>query len=176
MKNIKLALGALTVLAASAFTAIQSTNWKLKEDAYSVTFKGKKVEGIIKGLKTNISFDEAKPENSKITASLDVNSINTGNGMKNKHAKSEDALAADKFPTINFESVSVTGKNGTYTAHGKLTIKGITKDINLPFTFENKGAGAEFKGKFSIAPKDYNITKGGTPETLEIEISTPVTK
>ena len=176
MKSIKLALGALTVLIASAFTAIQSTNWKLKGDAYSVTFKGKKVDGVIKGLKTNISFDEAKPENAKITASLDVNTINTGNGMKNKHAKSEDALDAKKFPTINFESVSVTGKGGTYVAIGKLTIKGVTKEISLPFTFENKGAESEFKGKFTITPKDYTITKDGTPETLEIEITTPVTK
>jgi polyisoprenoid-binding protein YceI len=176
MKSIKLALGALTVLVASAFTAIQSTNWKLNENTYSVTFKGKKVDGVIKGLKTNIEFDEAKPENSKITASLDVNTINTGNGMKNKHAKSEDALDAKQFPTINFESVSVSGKSGVYTAIGKLTIKGVTKEISLPFTFENKGAESEFKGKFTIIPKDYNITKGGTPETLEIEITTPVTK
>lgn len=176
MKSLKLTLGAFAVLLASAFTVIQSTNWKLKEEAYSVTFKGGKVEGAIKGLKTSIAFDEAKPENSKITATLDVSTINTGNGMMNKHAKSEEALDAKKFPSINFESVSVTGKEGSYIANGKLTIKGITKEIKLPFTFENKGSESLFKGKFSITPKDFNINRGGTPETLEIEITAPVTK
>jgi polyisoprenoid-binding protein YceI len=176
MNRLKLGIGATAVLIASAFTVIQSTNWKLKEEAYSVTFKGGKVEGVIKGLKTSITFDEAKPENSKIIATLDVNTINTGNGMMNKHAKSEDGLDAKKFPSINFESLSVTGKNGKYSANGKLTIKGVTKEINLPFTFENKGLESLFKGKFNIKPKDFNITRGGTPEALEIEITAPVTK
>lgn len=176
MKNLKTGFGAFAVLIISAFTVLQSTNWKLKEEAYSVTFKGGKVEGIMKGLKTSITFDEAKPEDSKITASLDVNTINTGNGMMNKHAKSEDGLDAKKFPSINFESLSVTGKSGKYNAIGKLTIKGVTRQINLPFTFESKGLESLFKGKFNIKPKDFNINRGGTPEVLEIEITAPVTK
>lgn len=176
MNSLKLGIGATAVLIATAFTVIHSTNWKLKEEAYSVTFKGGKVEGVIKGLKTSITFDEAKPENSKITATLDVNTINTGNGMMNKHAKFEDGLDAKKFPSINFESLSVTVKSGKYSANGKLTIKGVTKEINLPFTFENKGLESLFKGKFNIKPKDFNITRGGTPEALEIEITAPVTK
>ncbi|MBL7911864.1 MAG: YceI family protein [Bacteroidia bacterium] len=175
-KNIKLAVAAFTILFASAFTVIQSVNWKLKEDAYTVSFKGPKVDGVIKGLKTSIVFDEANPEKSKITATMDANTVNTGNGMKNKHAKAEDALNAAQFPEIKFESTSVSGKVGNYTAVGKLTIKGVTKEINLPFTFENKGAEAVFKGKFSIVTKDYNITKKGTPDVLEIDLNVPVTK
>jgi polyisoprenoid-binding protein YceI len=173
---MKLTLGALTLLMASAFVAIQSVDWKLKEDAYSVNFKGNRITGTMKGLKTVITFDEARPESAKISATLDVNTINTGNGMMNKHAKSEDALDVKRFPTIHFESVSVSGKNGAYNAIGKLSIKGITKEINLPFTFENKGAEAVFKGKFSIVTKEFNLTRGGTPETIEVEITTPVTK
>jgi polyisoprenoid-binding protein YceI len=176
MKNMKLTFGALIILVASAFTIVDSVNWKVQEDAYAVTFKGGKVEGSIKRLKASILFDQANPEKSKITTSLEVNTINTGNGMMNKHAQSESALDVKNFPSINFESVSVSGKNGNYTAVGKLTIKGVTKEISLPFTFEDKGASALFKGKFSIVPKEYNITKSGTPDTLEIEITVPVTK
>ena len=58
MKNIKLTLiAATTILFASAFTVIQSINWKIKED-YSVKFTGKKVNGIFKGLKADINFNE----------------------------------------------------------------------------------------------------------------------
>jgi len=169
-------VGALFILIASAYTVIQSANWQIKEDAYSVTFKGTKVEGTIKGLKAIILFDEKRPEASKITATLDANTLNTGNGMKNKHAKSTEGLDAKKFPEVHFESVSVTGKNGSYTAVGKLTIKSITKEVDLPFTFENKGAEGVFKGKMSILSKEYNITKNGAPESFEIEIIAPVTK
>jgi polyisoprenoid-binding protein YceI len=176
MKTTKFILSAFVVLFLSAFTIIQSSNWNLKEDVYAVTFKGTKVNGVIKGLKTSIVFDEAKPENSKISATLDVNTVNTGNGMMNKHAKSEEGLDAKKYGTITFESTSVSRKGSSYNAAGKLTIKGVTKEINLPFTFETVGTESVFKGKFSITPKDYNIIKGGTPEILDIDIIAPVTK
>ena len=176
MKNWKLTSGAFIVLLASAFTVADSVNWKVKEDAYALTFKGGKIDGSIKGLKASILFDEANPEKSKISTTLDVNTVNTGNGMMNKHAQSESALDVKNFPTISFESTSVSGKNGSYTAVGKLTMKGVTKEVSLPFTYENKGATALFKGKFSIAPKEYNITRTGTPDVLEIEITVPVTK
>ena len=176
MKKINAVLAVIAVFSASAFITIQSTNWKLKEDAYSVTFRGKKVDGIIKGLKTIINFDAAKPENSTIKATLDVESINTGNGLMNKHAKSESGLDVKNFPSITFESTSVKAKDGAYNANGKLTIKGVTKNINLPFKFVVKGTEAEFVGQLTISPKDYNITRSGTPESLEITIKAPVTK
>ena len=176
MKKAKLAIGVLTVLIASAFSLLESVNWKLKEDAYAVNFSGGKVKGILKGLKTTILFDEASPEKSKISATLEVNTINTGNGMMNKHALSETALDAEKFPAITFESATVSKKGTGYEAIGKLTIKGVSKEVVVPFTFENKGKEGVFKGKFTIVPKDYAITRGGTPDVLEIELTVPVNK
>jgi polyisoprenoid-binding protein YceI len=176
MKKIKLTIGVFTVLIASAFTVIESVNWKVKEDIYAVNFSGGKVKGIIKGLKSTIVFDEVNPEKSKISASLDVSTINTGNGMMNKHAKSESALDAEKFSTITFEATSISKKGTAYEATGKLTVKGVTKEIVLPFTFENKGAEAIFKGTFSIVPKDYGVTRSGTPDKLDIELNIPVIK
>lgn len=176
MKKLTLILAVFTVLAFSAFTVMESVNYKIKEDAYTVKFVGGKVEGVIKGLKATIQFDEASPEKSKITATLDVKTINTGNGMMNKHAKAEDALDAEKYGSIAFEATTVS-KNGTgYMAKGKLSMKGVTKEVVMPFTFVNKGTEAIFNGKLSIVPKDYNITRGGTPDNLDIQINVPVSK
>lgn len=176
MKKIKLALGAVSVLGLVAFTVVESVNWKLKDEAYAVNFKGGKVSGILKGMKSTILFDEANPEKSKLSVSLDVTTINTGNGMMNKHAQGIDALDAKQFPKITFESTSIAKKGSAYEATGKLTIKGVTKEIVLPFTFENKGTEGIFKGKFSVTPKEFNITKNGAPDKLEIELIIPVTK
>ena len=176
MKTVKLTLGILVIVIAFAFTLVQSTNWKIKEDAYSITFKGSKVDGTIKGVKAKILFDEDNPGKSKILASIDVNTLNTGNSLMNKHAKSESGLDSKVFPFINFESILISGKSDNYNAKGKLTIKGITKEISLPFTIQNKGTEAVFIGKLSIVPKDYNITRFGTPDLLEIGLTIPVTK
>jgi polyisoprenoid-binding protein YceI len=176
MKKVTVALGIFIVLFASAFKSTELINWKVKEGAYSVSFNGGKIKGVLTGLKATILFDEISPEKSKIYASVDVNTINTGSGMKNKHAKTESALDVEKFSMIIFESTSIY-KNGTdYEAKGKLSIKGVTKEIILPFTFTKNGDEAVFKGKFSIATKDYNITRMGSPDDVVIELDVPVTK
>jgi polyisoprenoid-binding protein YceI len=73
---------ALLVIAASAFVVIQTQNWKIGDD-YSIKFSGNNVSGIFKGLKGTVSFDDANLAESKFDVSIDVATINTGNGMKN---------------------------------------------------------------------------------------------
>jgi polyisoprenoid-binding protein YceI len=172
MKNIQVTLIAATLLLfASAFTLVQSVSYKVKE-GYSVKFSGNKINGVFKGLKADINFNPSDLAKSKITASIDATTANTGSGMMNKHAKSESGLNAEKFPTISFESTSISKTATGYDAIGKLTLKGVTKEITLPFTFTND----TFAGKFSIAPKDYGVTRGGTPDVVTVELNVPVTK
>lgn len=176
MKTLTIITATASVLLASAFTMYQSVNYKVKEDAYSITFKGGRVEGTFKGLKASILFNESSLETSKIVATIDATSIETGNSLRDKHAKSENGLNANVFSLIGFESTSITGKSGVYEAQGKLTLKGTTKIVKLPFTFEHKGTESLFKGKLTIVPNDYNITKAGTPDVVEIDLTIPVTK
>lgn len=158
-----------------AFSVLSLADWKLKEDTYSIQFKGSKVDGFLKGLKTTLVFDVNHLENSKLDATIDANTINTGNWLKDKHAKSEDALDVEHFPIIKFESTKITSISEGFNAVGQLTLKGITKTIDLPFSFLNKGNEAVFKGRIKLSPKDYNITRNGTPENIEVEILVPVT-
>jgi polyisoprenoid-binding protein YceI len=164
------------VLLFSAYTLIQSSNWNLKEDTYTIKFSGKKVDGQFKGLKTSIVFDPAHPEKSKLSATVEVSTINTGNGMKDTHAKSETAFDAGAFPTIKFESTSVSQKNGKYEAVGNLTIKGISKPLTIPFSFDSKGSESVFTGKFMVSPKAFNMTRNGLPDSVEVDLNIPVTK
>lgn len=163
------------VLSASAFkVATNATLWKVKEDAYSVKFTSKKFDGTFKGLKSELLFDENNPTASKLTATIDANTINTGNGMRNGHAKK--GLDAKTFPTVKFESTSINKNANGYEATGNLTIKDVTKQIKIPFTFSKTVDGGVFAGTFSVKPAEYNVTRGGTPEVLDFQLSIPVTK
>jgi polyisoprenoid-binding protein YceI len=182
MNNIKLLIGTAAILLASAFTIIGSVNWKVKED-YSVKFSGGHVQGLFKGLKATILFDEGNPEKSKVMAYIDTRTINTGNGEMNAHAK--EALAVDKFPLITFESTAVTKISSGYEAAGNLTMKGITKKVKIPFIFDSKKKASNqfpfvdkevFSGVFTIVPKDFNVTRLGTPGEITIELTIPVTQ
>ena len=176
MRTITSIIAISSILIISAFTIIQPINYKVKEGSYSVDFKGGKVKGVMTGLKASIVFNENSLETSKIVARIDATTINTGSGMMDKHTKSESALNTKAYSVIGFESISIIGKGGFYEALGKLTIKDVIKEVKLPFTFEHKGDDFLLKGKFSFVPKDFNITRMGTPDLLEIDLIIPITK
>lgn len=162
-------------ITSSAFTLVNNTmSWKVKEEAYTVKFTSKKFDGTFKGLKSELIFDENNLAESKLSASIDANTINTGNGMRNGHAKK--GLDAKTFPTVKFVSNSISKTKSGYETIGNLTIKDVTKQIIIPFTFTKTADGGVFAGKFSVTPKEYNVTRMGTPEVLNFELSVPVSK
>ena len=175
-KSIFLALFISVATFTFGYHIFESINWNLKSTGVSITFQGGRVKGNITGIKATLLFDEANPEKSHLTAVLDVNTVTTGSGLMDKHAKSESGLNAEKFKTITFESTAVLKKPEGYHALGKLTLKGVSKEIVLPFTFENKGTEGLFKGKITLFTKDYGITRWGTPDQLDIDIVVPVSK
>jgi polyisoprenoid-binding protein YceI len=160
----------------SAFTYITSSDWKVRENEYEVKFSGSKVSGNFKGLKANIQFDEMHPETSKISATIDATSVSTGFFLKTSHVKAEDALGVDKYPLIQFVSESVARKGDLYQAIGKLTIKGITKEAKIDFTCIGARGERTFNGRFTVTPKEFNITRTGTPEQVTISLKIPVTR
>jgi polyisoprenoid-binding protein YceI len=176
MKKLTLLAGALLLLLTSAFVLNQVTDWKVKE-GYSVkVFRNAQLQFPIyfKGLKAAISFDKQHPEKAKIQATIDATTVDTGNESMTAHAKEENVLHTDKFPEITFESRSVRATTTGYETTGDLTLKGITKEITFPFTFEND----TFIGEFSIAASDFNINREGAVPSgeIRIELTIPVTK
>jgi polyisoprenoid-binding protein YceI len=174
MKKHFYAFAAIVVLLASAFTAFQAIDWKISED-YSVKFDGGDPSGEFKGLTGTISFDPNNLKDSKFAVSIEVGTINTGNGMKNTHAKSDKWLDATTFPLITFTSKEITKVASGYEAKGTLDMHGVQKEITLPFTFENN----VFTGNFEVNRLDYNINTAEPnhgAQVLKVAINVPVSK
>jgi polyisoprenoid-binding protein YceI len=174
MKKITYPLAAAIILFASAFTVSQSQKWKIAEN-YAIKFDGGDPSGEFSGLKGSISFDEKDLASSKFDVGLDVATINTGNGMKNTHAKSKKWLDATTYPTIKFTSTSIERIGSGYKAKGTLDMHGVQKEISFPFTFD----GNIFAGGFEVNRLDYNIntaepTHGSAK--FKVSVSVPVTK
>jgi polyisoprenoid-binding protein YceI len=176
MKGIKFLLAAAVILVGSAFTVMNAVSWQVNDDSYAVKFDTKGASGIIKGLKGAINFDEANLPGSGFDVTIDVNTLSTGNGMKNHHAKSESFFDAGKYPLIHFVSSKIEKTTDGYLATGKLTIKETTKNVTIPFTFEGSGNEGTFKGNFEINRTDYDLIRNGVGETVKIELVIPVKK
>ena len=174
MKKHFYLIAAFAIMAISSFTAFQSFDLKIA-DNYSVKFDGGDPSGEFKGLKGTINFDPANPAAAKFDVSIEVATINTGNGMKNTHAQSAKWLDAAKYPVIRFTSKTVAKTANGFEAKGTLDMHGVQKEVTLPFTFADN----VFKGNLEVNRMDYDINKaepdhGGS--AFKIAITVPVTK
>ena len=176
MKRLIYPITAFVIVIASAFTVITSQNWTINED-YSIRFTSKEPSGIFKGLKGNIIFDEKNPGESKFDVTIDVATINTGNGMMNNHAKNAQWFDAEKYPVIKFTSNEITKTSSGYQAKGDLELHGVKKEYIIPFTFQNTDKGGIFTGSFDVNRLDFNMGDAKHASTiLKIDISVPVSK
>lgn len=174
MKKIFYPIAGIALIISSAFTMIAAQDWKIS-DSYSVKFEGGDPSGEFRGLKGTINFDPADLAGSKFDASIDISSINTGNGMKNTHAKSEKWFDAEKYPVIKFTSSAISKSASGYDAKGTMEMHGVKKEVSIPFTFDNN----TFASTFEVNRLDYNVNTA-EPEhgaaKFKVIISVPVTK
>jgi len=174
MKKLFYPLAALVIMLGSAFTVFKSQDWKIA-DNYSVKFEGGDPSGEFGGLKGTISFDPNNLAASNFDATIDVATINTGNGMKNTHAKSEKWFDVEKYPSIRFTSAAISKTTAGYEAKGILEMHGVKKEIIIPFTFDNN----IFKGSIQVNRLDYNVNTAEPAHgaaTFKVDISVPVVK
>lgn len=115
--------------------------------------KFKTVEGTFSGMKGEVNFNSADISGSNFEVCIDAASVNTGNKKRDDHLRNEDFFHVDKYPTICFESTSIT-KNGTgFVAKGNLSMHGVTKQVEIPFTYNNN----TFTGTLELKRLDYKV-------------------
>jgi len=177
MNKLLSPLAAAILLIGSAFTFISAQNWQIA-DGYNIAFSSDDAAGIFKGFKGTIAFDENNPATAKFDVTIDVSSINTGNGLQNKHAKSDEWFDAAKYPTIHFTSQKVAKTAAGYQVTGDLEVHGVKKPVTIPFTFKRTATGGQFTGSFTVNRSDFNVGKPGgeVGELIKLDISVPVNK
>ncbi len=149
------------------------------DDQSLINFKiknfGIPVGGSFKGIQGDIRFDPAKPEEASFDISVDANTVNTDNSMRDNHLKGESYFDIQHHPRIRFVStrVQASNKTGFWMLYGKLTIKDHVKEIYFPFSATAVKGGYMFKGAFSLKRKEFDV--GGTSTISdELEVSMDV--
>lgn len=166
-----------SILAASAYTFIALQSWQLAE-GYSVAFSCNEAAGIFRDVKGTLLFEEGQTAVSKFDITIDVNSINTGNGLQNKHAKSDEWFDAAKYPAIHYSSTHIVkNAGGGYAATGDLEMHGVKRTISFPFNFQRTPKGGTFAAKFMVNRADFGVGKpgGDVDDKIQIELNVPVT-
>jgi len=174
------------ILASMLFvSSLFAGNYTIDKSHSSVGFKVKhmmisNVKGTFDTFKGSFEYDEKTNTLKSLTSEIEVASINTANKKRDAHLKADDIFNAKKYPKITFTLTKVEED----TAYGKLTMKGVTKEIKLDF--EAGGSIINHRGKqvagFALYGKlkrsDFNITwnkvleAGGVAvgDTVKLEI------
>ena len=92
------------------------------------------VRGSFSTYTATITLDPKNIENSSVDVTIDATSISTNNEKRDGHLKSPDFFDVEKYPTITFKSKKIVKKGAGWAAIGDLTMRGVTKEIELPFT------------------------------------------
>lgn len=190
MKSLNFKSIALLVMAffvVSAFTnapseeTINATPWNIDKTHsnlnFQVTHFFTPVNGKFHEYNSEIYFSPDNLEESSISVEVMVGSIDTNNEKRDGHLQSDDFFNAEKFPKMTFKSNKITGEgDNSFIAHGTLTIKDVTKEVQLPFTLlgvkdhpmkENTKV-AGIKGSLSIDRTAYDVGVGDWAATAVV--------
>lgn len=138
MRKLTVALMILALVAPAVAVAAADA-WSVDPNHTEVNFRVSHfftpVNGSFEDYEVDLQFDPEDLENSRVTARIAVASVNTGNERRDDHLRSEDFFEAESHPYMTFESTSIEKVSDTeFVARGPLTIKGKTREVELPIT------------------------------------------
>jgi polyisoprenoid-binding protein YceI len=131
------------------------------------------VRGSFSNLSGKLELDPANPADSEVDATIPVDTVSTGAADRDTHLKSADFFDTVTFPNITFKSTGVSNivSDGA-TLHGDLTIKDVTKPVQLEISgvtdeakdpWGNMRVGFEASGK--IKRSDFGLSWNAALET-----------
>lgn len=151
--------------AAGAF-AQQPPTFDIQTVNSKVTFFVKSsvtLEGTFQKWGATMKFTSNKASSGKLEIRIQAESVDTGNGMKNKTLKGDDFFAVEKNPEISFVSTKVTPIDANnFKVDGNFTIRGVSKPETLSLVVKREGDGTTgtVTGTMSFNRKDFGMNKG----------------
>jgi polyisoprenoid-binding protein YceI len=125
----------------------------LSDAKISFLFVSKNVKGTIAGFASSSTFDTNDLSTSKFKGSVKIETIETGNFLRNWSLRGSKYFDMDNYPLLKFESTSITKTEQGFKVEGQLTIKATTKTVSMNFVKE----GNRLKGTTSLFSSDYGI-------------------
>ncbi len=152
----------LLLWAAAAFPSdqwdVDRSNSKL---AFIASYDGVGFETVFERFDAAIRFDPADAENGRFDVSVDMTSINSRSADRDEGMQGAEWFATEAHPEATFVTRSFrrTAEN-RFEAVGDLTIKGVTREIRLPFTWTSTGERAELQAETTLTRTDFQIGTG----------------
>lgn len=162
------------------------TTWKIDKTHSNVDFQVKHlmistVRGHFRDFDAVLTIDEDEPENSRVSATIDVASVDTNEPDRDAHLRSDDFFNAEAFPKMRFESRRVERLDDQkFRLTGDLTIRDVTREVTLDGEFEGRiqdpwgNDRVAFTATTEISRKDFDVRWNQVLETGGVAVSDKV--
>jgi polyisoprenoid-binding protein YceI len=158
---------------ARAADAAPPTHYTLDQAKSTLEFQfvqaGAQNKGKISRLAVTLDFSADNPAASKLDVVVETGSLDTGDKERDDTLKGADLLAVAKFPQARFTSTQITKTANGYDAAGKLTLRGVSRDIHVPFSFKTADEQGKpvgyLLGKTAIKRLDFGVGQGDWKST-----------
>jgi len=155
------------LLAVSGSGKAAASEWSVKPEASQIAFEatggGDTTRGTFAQYRAEIEFDPDMPEQTAVRVLLDMNSASAGSADADQTLKSADFFNPAQFPSAQFVARGAQPLGGgKYILNGRLTLKGVTKLVSLPFLIDIKAGTARVKSETTINRLDFGVG----PESL----------
>jgi polyisoprenoid-binding protein YceI len=174
---IQRTLAAAAILLSAAAPAAAG-NWEVDHEESRVGFIGTQLgnefEGHFEDFSADIVFHPDDLEASAVSVTIDVASFDTGSADRDSTAMGSAWFDVEEHPQARFEAETFRHLGGNdYEADGRLTIKGTTREVTLPFTLDIRGDTAEVSGRVAVDRTEFDLGTGdwATGETVGLEVT-----
>jgi polyisoprenoid-binding protein YceI len=146
---------ALAIAAAPAVAAAAPSAWSVDKAHSSLRFStamnGQAFSGAFRRWDADIRFDPRRLATCKVTISIDTTSAATGNADRDQALPTDSFFAAARFPRATFSADAFKSLGaGRYLAVGRLTLRGVSKPLTLPFSLAITGARASMSAAVAL--------------------------
>ncbi len=152
----------LMLVAGTAIGQAAASEWRVVPDSSNVRFigvqEGSAFRGRFEGFTAMINFDPANPTAGKIIGVVTMDSAASGDAERDATLMEEDWFDPQNHPESRFESERIEQlDDGTFAAHGQLSIIGNSQPVTMLFEFETSDSTAHFSGSFEIKRLDFGV-------------------
>ena len=161
-----LALGSAALLASQPALAQQKLVPAQSEVQFTARQMGVPLEGHFKKFDAQVRFDPAKLATSQIAFTVDTGSATMGSRETDAELPKPTWFNVPQFPQASFQSSAIKSLGaGKFEVAGKLTIKGMARDVVVPVTLVQNGATTTATGVLPLKRLAFKIGENEWADT-----------
>jgi polyisoprenoid-binding protein YceI len=114
-------------------------------------------DGAFRRFAGEIRMEDGRPETASGRIVVEVASIDTGIGMRDRHLRSDDFLDAERHPQATFVVSAVRPEGRRVVVSGELTIRGVARPVSVPVFVAVSPGAIRITGELTLNRREFGV-------------------